>query len=210
MNGCGPLSGRHCQLVGLLLLMCSLPTVPAQAGPEQAAALFDLGHAHAQPPLPWSTGIYSTVFATGVRAMYSGMGHRLEGTEDFFVALPAVRDEHPCLDGRMMRRDTQSGLLTCRVIEIRPHGKAGPVIEATVEDIGPWSIRDPYWVENERPDAEDGSTESGRRTNRAGIDLSPALVKALGVKNSSRVDWRFKTDAEGNIVTVTRPEKFRT
>lgn len=214
MNGCttyGFGRSRSRQLIGTLtLLLALLLLAPAQAGPEAAAKLFDLGHHDSHSGTSWNLGIYSTTFAVSSNIEVSGMGHVLQGHDDCFVALPAVRDGLGVLDGRMMSRDKSNGLLTCRVIEIRPHGRSGPVIEATVEDIGPWCISDPYWVEGKRPDAEDGMDDKGRKTNRAGIDISPALRKALGISQSSKVDWRFKTDASGNIVTRTREEKFRT
>jgi|GEM_PF-4476057 len=214
MNGCttnGYGRSRSQKLVGTLtLLLALLLLAPAQAGPDQAAKLFDLGHHDSQAGTTWNTGIYSTTFAVSSNVEVSGMGHVLQGKSDCFVALPAVKDGLGVLNGRMMSRDKTNGLLTCRVIEIRPHGRSGPVVEATVEDIGPWCISDPYWVTGERPNAEDGADDKGRKTNRAGIDISPALCKALGVSRSSRVDWRFKTDANGNILTRTRQEKFRT
>jgi N-acetylmuramoyl-L-alanine amidase len=62
---------------------------------------------------------------------------------------------------------------------------------ASIEDVGPWNIDDPYWVTGERPQAETGTDETGRATNGAGIDLSPALAKALGIEGKGEVDWDF-------------------
>jgi N-acetylmuramoyl-L-alanine amidase len=64
---------------------------------------------------------------------------------------------------------------------------------ATIEDVGPWNIDDPYWVTGDRPQAESGTDETGRTTNGAGIDLSPALAKALGIDGMGQVDWQFVT-----------------
>jgi hypothetical protein len=73
--------------------------------------------------------------------------------------------------------------------------------EATIMDVGPWMIDDPYWETGARPLAEtchDSDTELPRGPNEgtvpsnpAGIDLSPALFKALGMETNDLVDWEF-------------------
>jgi hypothetical protein len=62
---------------------------------------------------------------------------------------------------------------------------------ASIEDVGPWNIDDPYWLSGERPQAESGTDMTGRTTNGAGIDLSPALAKALGIDGMGEVHWQF-------------------
>jgi hypothetical protein len=62
---------------------------------------------------------------------------------------------------------------------------------AAIEDVGPWNIDDPYWIMGTRPQAESGTDMTGRTTNGAGIDLSPALAKALGIDGMGTVDWQF-------------------
>jgi N-acetylmuramoyl-L-alanine amidase len=62
---------------------------------------------------------------------------------------------------------------------------------ASIEDVGPWNIDDPYWITGDRPQAETGTDETGRTTNGAGIDLSPALAKALDIDGMGKVDWEF-------------------
>jgi N-acetylmuramoyl-L-alanine amidase len=62
---------------------------------------------------------------------------------------------------------------------------------AEIWDVGPWNIDDPYWLSGERPQAETGTDMTGRKTNGAGIDLSPALALALGVDGMGIVDWEF-------------------
>ncbi len=64
---------------------------------------------------------------------------------------------------------------------------------AEIVDVGPWNTIDPYWETGKRPQAEMGSDLRGRRTNRAGIDLTPALAKALGINGMGLVDWEFVT-----------------
>jgi hypothetical protein len=58
-------------------------------------------------------------------------------------------------------------------------------------DVGPWNIKDPYWVTGSRPQAETGVDMSGRRTNLAGIDLTPAAANAIGLQGKGTVDWEF-------------------
>jgi hypothetical protein len=65
------------------------------------------------------------------------------------------------------------------------------IATATIEDVGPWNIDDPYWLSGERPQAESGTDMQGRTTNGAGIDLSPALAKAIGIEGKGNVDWKF-------------------
>jgi hypothetical protein len=62
---------------------------------------------------------------------------------------------------------------------------------AEILDVGPWNTDDPYWSKGTRPQAESGTDMSGRTTNNAGIDLSPALAKKLGIDGMGTVDWEF-------------------
>ena len=77
--------------------------------------------------------------------------------------------------------------------------KTGRRVKALVADVGPWNIDDPYWERNRRPQSESGRDRRGRRTNKAGIDLSFGTWAKLGVRpskafggnHSDYVDWRF-------------------
>ena len=60
-----------------------------------------------------------------------------------------------------------------------------------IVDLGPWNIDDPYWETGKRPQAETGVDRGGRTTNFAGIDLTPAAAKAIGINGKGRVDWQF-------------------
>lgn len=95
-----------------------------------------------------------------------------------------------------------------RVLEIKPAGEEGPILEAYVGDVGPWCNSDPYWETYSRPDAEDGIDARGRRTNRAGIDLSRALAQELGCTGLMLVDWRWKT-VNGAYVVRRQPTEWR-
>lgn len=74
-----------------------------------------------------------------------------------------------------------------------PHNGRHAIAE--IRDVGPWNTNDPYWEPpGHRPQAESGKDLRKRRTNLAGIDLSPALANALGIEGMGRVDWEFVKD----------------
>lgn len=78
--------------------------------------------------------------------------------------------------------------------------KRNKSVVCPIIDKGPWNTNDPYWLRGARPQAETGTDTSGRKTNKAGIDLTPATMDALGVpgKHGTRstfVDWEFVTEA---------------
>jgi uncharacterized protein (TIGR02594 family) len=64
----------------------------------------------------------------------------------------------------------------------------------SIVDVGPWNTNDPYWQTNARPQAESGTDMSGRHTNLAGIDLTPAAAKILGIDGKGIVSWEFVDD----------------
>src|SRR3954465_6225559 len=68
-------------------------------------------------------------------------------------------------------------------------------VECGIVDLGPWNTHDPYWETNARPQAESGTDMSGRKTNLAGIDLTPGAAVALGIAGKGKVDWEFVTSA---------------
>jgi len=83
--------------------------------------------------------------------------------------------------------------------------KTGRVVSATVVDVGPWNISDPYWVKDGgRPEAETNRSKFYSRgynkTNLAGIDLAYEVWAQLGVSRSTAysgnfsayVDWWFE------------------
>jgi hypothetical protein len=71
----------------------------------------------------------------------------------------------------------------------------GKSVDCAIVDVGPWNINDPYWQSGARPQAETGTDTTGRRTNKAGIDLTPAAWSALDVSDpdaaKQKVDWDF-------------------
>jgi len=73
--------------------------------------------------------------------------------------------------------------------------KTGASIDCDVVDVGPWNINDPYWLTGARPEAESG-TDLGqvgakRPTNKAGIDLTLAAAKAVGIDGKGLCNWQF-------------------
>lgn len=72
--------------------------------------------------------------------------------------------------------------------------KGNKMIVGPLVDVGPWNTRDPYWEElGGRPQAETGTDMTGRTTNRAGIDLTPAAADALVLNGKGVIDWEFTT-----------------
>jgi hypothetical protein len=54
-----------------------------------------------------------------------------------------------------------------------------------IVDVGPHNTDDPYWLKGSRPLAE------SQPNNHAGIDLTPATARALGIDGKGVVDWEF-------------------
>ncbi len=72
------------------------------------------------------------------------------------------------------------------------HGDRSVVCE--ILDVGPHNIDDPYWATGTRPKAERGIREpglGGAPKNKAGIDLTPAAARAIGLSGKGLVDWEF-------------------
>lgn len=64
----------------------------------------------------------------------------------------------------------------------------GLFVDCPTVDVGPWNINDPWWVKGTRPQAESGTDMTGRKTNKAGIDLTPAAAKAIGLRGKGLVN----------------------
>ncbi|HEY1265515.1 MAG TPA: M15 family metallopeptidase [Terriglobales bacterium] len=75
----------------------------------------------------------------------------------------------------------------------------GETLTCQIVDVGPWNTNDPYWMTGTRPQAESGTDMSGRRTNHAGIDLTPAAAAAIGLIGKGQVTWFFDSTAEPMI-----------
>ena len=63
---------------------------------------------------------------------------------------------------------------------------------AIVLDVGPWNEHDDDYVFGDaRPSAESGIDSRGRKTNRAGIDLSEKVWAMLHMTDNASVEWSF-------------------
>jgi hypothetical protein len=60
-----------------------------------------------------------------------------------------------------------------------------------IVDVGPWNTDDPYWRQGDRPQAESGTDMTGRKTNLAGFDLTPAAAHFIGIDGKGTIDWCF-------------------
>lgn len=74
-------------------------------------------------------------------------------------------------------------------------------VECAIVDIGPWNIHDPYWESNGRPQAESGTDMTGRKTNLAGIDLTPGAATTIGIAGKGKVNWEFVTAGAVDVQT---------
>lgn len=80
-------------------------------------------------------------------------------------------------------------------VRIWRSGAPETAIVADVIDVGPWNISDPYWETGRRPQSESGVIKSGpnagRKSNKAGIDVTPKVNETLGLSGRGLVDWEF-------------------
>jgi uncharacterized protein (TIGR02594 family) len=67
----------------------------------------------------------------------------------------------------------------------------GTSVVCEIVDVGPWNTNDPYWTTNTRPQSETGTDMTGRKTNKAGIDLTLAAAQAIQLDGKGLVDWEF-------------------
>lgn len=81
--------------------------------------------------------------------------------------------------------------------------KSGQSVDCDIVDVGPWNINDPYWTTGARPQAETGTDMTGRHTNGAGIDLTAAAAKAIGIDGKGLCDWSFIVTTTPASPTVT-------
>jgi hypothetical protein len=97
-------------------------------------------------------------------------------------------------DDHVITDDELGVALPARIESPRPKVRVfngTKAVMCDIVDIGPWNTNDPYWSTGTRPQAESGTDRKGRHTNRAGIDLTPAVARALGIEGKGTVDWEF-------------------
>lgn len=119
---------------------------------------------------PTYTNIVATVFGGSEDPNNSAYDNHIINDDELGVALPAR------FEGTRPKVRVFSG---------------GRVVDCMIVDVGPWNTTDKYWETNTRPQAESGEDLSGRTTNKAGIDLTPAAALALGIDGKGVVDWMF-------------------
>ncbi len=127
----------------------------------------------------WHTNIVTTRFgcSTDAGVMASGVSTNAVA---LYAALPTRKALH-------------------KKIEVRV--SSGKTIVIPVLDVGPWNTKDAAYVFSEgrlRPAAESGvgssgDVNAGRKTNRAGLDISCQAANALGIGGKGMADWRFVT-----------------
>ena len=154
-------------------------------GPQTWAAL---GRVYGLPdsePALWQNNIIATVFGGTADPGTGGSAYppfsAITDTE-LSVALPfKFQGDRPKV----------------RVIN-RANGKD---VLCNIRDVGPWLLDDDYFYNGERPLAEQcwrdnqglpRGPHKGRIPNGAGIDLSPATAKALGISGKGNVDWHLE------------------
>src|SRR5262249_44782955 len=116
-------------------------------------------------------GITATVFGGQADRNLSAYDEHLITDSENGVALPArFRGERPKV--RVSKGDKS---VVCDIVDVGPWYDGRP-------DWPP----DRYWETGARPRAESDS-----RTNGAGIDLAPAVARALGIDGKGKVDWEF-------------------
>ena len=75
------------------------------------------------------------------------------------------------------------------IVRVTHQGKS---VDCPVVDVGPWNTNDvAYVLSGQRPQAETGTDLRGRRTNLAGIDLTPAAAEIIDLPGKGLVEWRF-------------------
>lgn len=114
-------------------------------------------------------------------------------------------------DGHLID-DVELGVaLPARVPDPRPNvcvWNAGKSVVCRIVDIGPWNTNDPYWQTGSRPEAESGVDSRGRKTNGAGIDLTPGAAKALGIDGKGTVDWEFVDASQAALTPFQQLSKL--
>lgn len=83
----------------------------------------------------------------------------------------------------------------------------GRSVVCDIVDVGPWNTSDAYWQKGARPQAEIGRDIRGRKTNLAGIDMTPAAAVALKFPGLGKVDWEFVSNAVPSAAVSTPPTK---
>jgi len=110
---------------------------------------------------------------------FEGIPVRATSFEAQKIASPGERGNFEMSDYDIAAALPSRKYLGRRIFVYYPKTKKSLVVPVT--DVGPWNTKDPWLLKGKRPKAENGRDERGRKTNRAGIDLSYAAWEALGI-----------------------------
>ena len=140
------------------------------------------------PPPPgtseWQTDITATVFGGSREHQTTAYDEHVITDDEFTVAYP-FRFPYP---GKLP------------IIQV--HNVAtNKAVNANVGEVGPWMEDDDYAQKGTRPIAETcyknktplprGPHKGKVPTNPSGLDLSPAVARAVGIDGMGRINWRF-------------------
>jgi uncharacterized protein (TIGR02594 family) len=148
-----------------------VPVVPAPSPPVSVPQPFPTPKPIPEPATVRQTGITATVFGGASDPNTSAYDNHIINDTEMGVALPYR------FPGTRPR--------------VHVWGPKGDAV-CDIVDVGPWNTHDPYWQTGGRPQAETGTDMGGRHTNLAGIDLTPAAARAVGIDGKGKVDWAFE------------------
>lgn len=81
----------------------------------------------------------------------------------------------------------------------------GRRVVCEIVDVGPWLIDDNYWDRGARPIAETSflnntvlprGPHKGKKSNGAGIDITPQAAREIGLSGKGKVDWAFASERD--------------
>lgn len=141
----------------------------------------------------------------GIKASYFGGGSESSGTTAYGLTVNGDTRIGAALPYRFTSPPPMLKVRSC---------KTGLVVDVPVIDRGPWMLTDPYWETGARPIAETSTIipsgpNAGRRSNGAGIDVTPATLKALGLSTKDGiylVDWAFAESSADPVTPTPTPE----
>jgi hypothetical protein len=161
-----------------------------------AAAPTAPGGVSKAPPAPvgqgeqWILGITATVFGGGTDPNQSAYdGHEITDTE--------IGCSFPCHYPKPLP-----------LVRIRNTATGRSLDNVSPVDVGPWNTRDDWLRAGRRPQAEQQHAshtiaDDGRiPSNDAGIDLTPAAARALGIDGKGKVDVQLVTAAVASLASV--------
>jgi len=148
-----------------------VPVVPAPSPPVSVPQPFPTPKPIPEPATTRQTGITATEFGGASDPNTSAYDNHIINDTEMGVALPYR------FPGTRPR--------------VHVWGPKGDTV-CDIVDVGPWNTHDPYWQTGGRPQAETGTDMGGRHTNLAGIDLTPAAARAVGIDGKGSVDWAFE------------------